>query len=335
MDGDAGRPAALRGSPAARGSAHAVAPLVGRADALRAFGAALDATGQGDCCFLGLVGEPGAGKTRLLGELATAAVGRGLVTLWGRAAEFEQEMPFGGVVDALDDQVEAVVPSLAAQLGGETSALLASVLPSAAGRGCWPWRTARVRPRPRPDRPVPDLPRDAAAAGGPGRSARPGADPRRRALGRQRVRRVPGSPGPASAPRPGAGGHRLPPGAGAGAARRAARVGHRPPPPADGGTADLRRDRGAARPGPEPAALPGAARGQRRQSVLPGSTGPDGPARAAHGGWCRRQRAASRGPGRAPARAGRPVAEARGRWRRRRRWPRTSSSRPWPRWPPR
>ncbi len=120
----AGQPGGLAGFAARRGE------LVGRADALRAFGAALDATGQGDCCFLGLVGEPGAGKTRLLGELATAAVGRGLVTLWGRAAEFEQEMPFGGVVDALDDQVESGLPSLATRLGAGTCGLLATVLPS-------------------------------------------------------------------------------------------------------------------------------------------------------------------------------------------------------------
>lgn len=137
MDGDAGRPGGVRGSPAALRFTHAVAPLVGRQDALRAFDEALDVSGQGTCCFLGLVGEPGAGKTRLLGELATAGTGRDLVTLWGRAAEFEQELPFGGVVDALDDQVEAVWPRLAAQLGAETSRLLASVLPAvrAAARG--------------------------------------------------------------------------------------------------------------------------------------------------------------------------------------------------------
>jgi DNA-binding CsgD family transcriptional regulator/tetratricopeptide (TPR) repeat protein len=103
---------------------------VGRHDALREFGQALDASGDGSRFFLGLVGDPGAGKTRLLGELAADAGQRGLVTLWGRAAEFEQEMPFGVVVDALDDQVEAALPGLAAQLGPDTCGLLATVLPS-------------------------------------------------------------------------------------------------------------------------------------------------------------------------------------------------------------
>ncbi len=130
MDGGADRPAGSRGNAVARGSPPGAAPLVGRHDALREFGQALDASGDGSRFFLGLVGDPGAGKTRLLGELAADAGQRGLVTLWGRAAEFEQEMPFGVVMDALDDQVEAALPGLATQLGADTCGLLASVLPS-------------------------------------------------------------------------------------------------------------------------------------------------------------------------------------------------------------
>lgn len=128
MDGGADRPAGLRGN--ALRFPPGMAPLVGRSEALRAFGQALDASSTGSCCLLGLVGEPGAGKTRLLGELAAEAGSRGLVTLGGRAAEFEQEMPFGVVVDALDDRVESCLPGLAARLGAGTSGLLATVLPS-------------------------------------------------------------------------------------------------------------------------------------------------------------------------------------------------------------
>jgi DNA-binding CsgD family transcriptional regulator len=130
MDGGADRPAVMRASAVARRTGDGVAPLVGRHDALRAFGIALDAAGDGEFQFLGLVGEPGAGKTRLLGELAVTAAGRKLATLWGRAAEFEQEMPFGVVVDALDDRTAAVMPGLASRLGPQTSGLLATVLPS-------------------------------------------------------------------------------------------------------------------------------------------------------------------------------------------------------------
>src|SRR5690242_16595542 len=92
------------------------APLVGRLDALRVFGEALDASGAGTFQFLVLVGEPGAGKTRLLGELAAAAADRGLAAGWGRATEIEQELPFGVVVSALDYQVEASLPGLAERL---------------------------------------------------------------------------------------------------------------------------------------------------------------------------------------------------------------------------
>ncbi|HET9899276.1 MAG TPA: AAA family ATPase [Streptosporangiaceae bacterium] len=105
-------------------------PLVGRHDALRAFGEVLDASNAGSFQFLVLIGEPGAGKTRLLGELTAEAVRRTLTTRFGRAAEFEQELPFGAVVDALDDQVEVSLPGLAERLGTETSELLSTVLPA-------------------------------------------------------------------------------------------------------------------------------------------------------------------------------------------------------------
>jgi len=149
MDGGAGGPAGVRGEPAAQAFPHGAAPLVGRHEELRAFGEALDASSRGSCCFLGLVGEPGAGKTRLLGELAADAGSRGLVTLWGRAAEFEQEMPFGVVADALDDQVEACLPGLATRLDAETCGLLASVLPSM--RAAVPGRDDPARPAPARD----------------------------------------------------------------------------------------------------------------------------------------------------------------------------------------
>ncbi len=106
------------------------APLVGRLDALSAFEEVLGTSSAGSFQFLLLVGEPGAGKTRLLDELAAAAARRGLVTRRGRAAEFEQELPFGAVVDALDVEMEALLPELAERLGAETSALLATVLPA-------------------------------------------------------------------------------------------------------------------------------------------------------------------------------------------------------------
>jgi len=130
MDGGADRPAAVKVSAAAGRKTKGTAPLIGRQDALSVFEESLDASSASSFQFLALVGEPGAGKTRLLGELADAAARRQLTTRFGRAAEFEQELPFGVVVDALDDQVEVSLPGLAERLGTETSALLATVLPA-------------------------------------------------------------------------------------------------------------------------------------------------------------------------------------------------------------
>ncbi|WP_242608975.1 helix-turn-helix transcriptional regulator [Actinomadura formosensis] len=86
-------------------------PLVGRREALQEIGRVLDAAEDG-YGFLAMVGEPGAGKTRLLNELADGAMARKLPFVAGRAAEFEQEMPFGAVVDALDDRLEEHTLSL-------------------------------------------------------------------------------------------------------------------------------------------------------------------------------------------------------------------------------
>ncbi|MDX6739789.1 helix-turn-helix transcriptional regulator [Actinocorallia sp. A-T 12471] len=108
--------------------------LVGRAEALAAFAEVLDRPGF---TFLTLVGDPGVGKSRLLTELAAAARGRGRLTLWGRAAEFDEEMPYGAVVDALDDHLEAA-PEIPRRLGPGTVRLLGTIFPAledAAGEG--------------------------------------------------------------------------------------------------------------------------------------------------------------------------------------------------------
>src|SRR5262245_43360339 len=112
---------------------HATPPLVGRRDVLDRFNRLLDAIGDPASGLVGLAGEPGAGKTRLLAELATGAASRGVPALWGRAAEFEQEMPFGAVVDALDDRVEMLAKKLPGRLKDDKSvALLSAVFPALA-----------------------------------------------------------------------------------------------------------------------------------------------------------------------------------------------------------
>ncbi|SDM34234.1 ATP-binding protein [Allokutzneria albata] len=58
--------------------------------------------GQRRARFLRLSGADGIGKTRLLAELATHARRQGVPVLLGRATEFEQTMPFGVLIEALD-----------------------------------------------------------------------------------------------------------------------------------------------------------------------------------------------------------------------------------------
>ncbi|GAA3800934.1 hypothetical protein GCM10022226_20690 [Sphaerisporangium flaviroseum] len=109
-------------------------PLVGRGAELAAFAHTVEATFTAGFQFLAVVGEPGAGKTRLLAELAELAEGRGLTTLWGRAAEFEQIMPFSALIDALDDHLEARRDELTERLGTGQARQLAAVFPALAAK---------------------------------------------------------------------------------------------------------------------------------------------------------------------------------------------------------
>jgi len=56
-------------------------------------------------------GEPGIGKTRLLDELCEGAGRRHYLVLRGAAAEFEREVPFAPVVDALDAYLATLDPA--------------------------------------------------------------------------------------------------------------------------------------------------------------------------------------------------------------------------------
>mgnify|MGYP001367555060 CR=1 FL=1 len=126
------------------GGPTATTPLVGRRAALRVLNTALDAAAGGSFRFLALSGDPGAGKTRLLGELAAAAGARSLPVLAGRAAEFEQQMPFGALVDALDDRLESDRP----KLDPATARLLSTVFPALTGTAADPAPTTAAGAEP-------------------------------------------------------------------------------------------------------------------------------------------------------------------------------------------
>ncbi|MQA85077.1 MAG: AAA family ATPase [Streptosporangiales bacterium] len=119
-------------------------PLVGRGDELAALQAALDRlassrpgpgrrTVPAQPWVLEIVGEPGIGKTRLLAELCARAEGHDRLVLAGRATEFEREVPFGSVIEALDDHLSALADDTVARLGSPRLELLASVFPALSG----------------------------------------------------------------------------------------------------------------------------------------------------------------------------------------------------------
>ena len=84
--------------------------LVGRAAELGVIDSALAGLGRKSFSALELAGEPGIGKTRLLGELASRADAEGHLVLSGSASELERELPFWVFVDALDEYLEALEP---------------------------------------------------------------------------------------------------------------------------------------------------------------------------------------------------------------------------------
>ena len=92
----------------------------------------LSTCGSAGPAALSLVGEPGIGKTRLLGELAARANARGYLVLTGSASELERDLPFWVFVDAMDEYLRGLEPSRLDALDEETRAALGEVLPSLA-----------------------------------------------------------------------------------------------------------------------------------------------------------------------------------------------------------
>jgi predicted ATPase len=103
--------------------------LAGRADELAEIERGLDRVAFGEAWFVQLIGEPGIGKTRLLAELCVRAERRDWLVLDGRAAEFERDIPFGVVVDALNDYFGDSIPLCCAR---------SRTMRSPSWRGCLP-----------------------------------------------------------------------------------------------------------------------------------------------------------------------------------------------------
>jgi hypothetical protein len=104
--------------------------LVGRETELAAVTTAVADANSGASVALGLFGEAGIGKSALLAAVRDASRDEGMLVLGARAAEHERDVPFGVVVDALDDHVATMHPRRVASLGAD----LGAVLPAAAAR---------------------------------------------------------------------------------------------------------------------------------------------------------------------------------------------------------
>jgi tetratricopeptide (TPR) repeat protein len=106
--------------------------LVGRAAELDALDGAIAGLEGGGPGALVLLGEPGIGKTSLLGELAERADARGHIVLSGGASELEDDLPFWLFVDALDEYVAGLHPRRLESLEDDVRTELALVFPSLA-----------------------------------------------------------------------------------------------------------------------------------------------------------------------------------------------------------
>src|ERR687897_950038 len=105
-------------------------PLVGREHELESIQQLLEGTSAGEARFLFISGEPGIGKTRMLAELLGVAKEAGCVALQGSAAEFERELPFGLLVDAVDEFLESLDPAVLQRLDTRALVELAGVFPA-------------------------------------------------------------------------------------------------------------------------------------------------------------------------------------------------------------
>ncbi|MFJ9905823.1 BTAD domain-containing putative transcriptional regulator [Streptomyces sp. NPDC101152] len=110
--------------------------FIGRAAELEVLDRAIEDTMAGAPGVVEIVGEPGIGKTRLLGELGERARRHGFVTLDGRSLEFDRA-PYGVFVDALDDHLGNVDTLRPGQEGASSPGVfdvLSTVFPALADR---------------------------------------------------------------------------------------------------------------------------------------------------------------------------------------------------------
>ena len=94
---------------------------------------ALDAALAGRPVHLVISGEAGVGKSRLVGELASAAGDRGMVVARGRCASLgDAGLPYGAIVEALRNLTRDLGPDELAAVVGDGGSDLARLVPAIA-----------------------------------------------------------------------------------------------------------------------------------------------------------------------------------------------------------
>src|SRR5262245_30093283 len=121
--------------PTALGAASAPAPpLSGRRRELDLLAARLGTALAGQARLVLVVGQPGIGKSRLLGELDARAAAAGSAVLSGGAFEAEGMPPYLPFLEALERHVAAADPAELRAQAGALAPVLATILPTLAHR---------------------------------------------------------------------------------------------------------------------------------------------------------------------------------------------------------
>jgi DNA-binding NarL/FixJ family response regulator len=107
--------------------------LVGRAPEREAIAEALRAMPERPGNVVLLEGEPGIGKSRLLGHLAASAAAAGATVLGARASEYESDLPYALWTEALDGHLADLGERRVSQLGLTDPTALAALLPALGG----------------------------------------------------------------------------------------------------------------------------------------------------------------------------------------------------------
>jgi ATP/maltotriose-dependent transcriptional regulator MalT len=104
--------------------------LVGRDSEIRIFDVLLDELGSGKSSVVVVSGEPGIGKTVLIGEVLARSRALGYETFSGRGSELERHVPFAAFVDALEAAAASISPRQRALLSRDVLVLAATVFPA-------------------------------------------------------------------------------------------------------------------------------------------------------------------------------------------------------------